>query len=425
MTWLLIILLFLLLFLGVPVAFAISGATIIIVYFFTDIPMEVTAQRMFASLNSFPLLAIPLFILAGKLMENGGISKRLIDLATAFVGHTAGGYAAVAVLASMFFGALSGSSAATVAAIGAILIPAMIQKGYKPRFAAGTLAVSGELSAIIPPSIPMILYGVVTGTSIGSLFIAGILPGIMLGLSLILFVFVVSKIKGYGGDIEKTTWRVKFKAIYNSFFAILMPFIILGGIYGGYFTPTEAAAIAVVYALIIGLFVYRELEFKSLIKVFGESAITTSVIMVIISAAGVFSWFLTRNMVPQKAATFITEFTESPIVFLLMVNLLLLIVGMFFEASAAILILAPIFLPIAVLFGIDPIHFGMIMIVNLAIGMVTPPVGVNLFISCKIANLSLEEVTKGVLPFLVLLIINLLIISFVPSLSTWLPGLTK
>jgi C4-dicarboxylate transporter, DctM subunit len=425
MTLFLIITLFVLLFLSVPVAFAISAATILAVYFFTDLPMQVTVQRMFAALNSFPLLAIPLFILAGKLMENGGISKRLINLATVFVGHVAGGYAAVAVLACMFFGALSGSSAATVAAIGAILIPAMIKQRYKPRFAAATLAVSGELGAIIPPSIPMILYGVVTGTSIGSLFIAGVVPGILLGLALIAFVFFMSKKHGYGGAIEKTTWRVKLIAIKDAIFALIMPFIILGGIYGGVFTPTEAAAVAVLYALIVGKFVYKELKIRSLVNVFGEAAITTSTIMIIISAAGLFSWYLTRSMIPQQAANFLTEFTGSAFTFLLFVNILLFFVGMFFEASAAILILAPILVPIANQFGIDPVHFGMVMIVNLAMGMVTPPVGVNLFISCKITNISLEEITKGVLPFLVLLIIYVLVISYVPTLSLWLPNLSN
>jgi C4-dicarboxylate transporter, DctM subunit len=424
LTLLLVLLLFILLFLSVPVAFAMAASTILIIFFFTDIPMQVTVQRMFASVNSLPLLAIPLFILAGKLMENGGISKRLINLATAFVGHTAGGYAAVGVISCMFFGALSGSSAATVAAIGSILIPAMIKRGYEPKFAAGSIAVSGELGSIIPPSIPMILYAVVTGTSIGSMFIAGIIPGILLGLGLIGFVFFVSKKEGYGGDIEKATWKMKGKAIYDAAFALFMPIIILGGIYGGVFTPTEAAAVAVLYALIVGKFVYKELKLGSLIKVFADAAITTSTIMIIISAAGLLSWYLTRNMIPQKAAAFLTEFTGNAFIFLIFVNIFLLIVGMFFEASAAILILAPILLPIATQFGIDPVHFGIIIIVNLAIGMVTPPIGVNLFISCKIANLSLEQITRGVLPFLLLLIINLLIVSYVPFLSTWLPSLS-
>ena len=425
MTLFLIILLFVLLFLSVPVAYAMAGATIITIYFFTDIPMQVTVQRMFASVNSFPLLAIPLFILAGKLMENGGISKRLINLATAFVGHTAGGYAAVGVIACMFFGALSGSSAATVAAIGSILIPAMINKGYKPRFAAGSVAVAGELGAIIPPSIPMILFGVVTGTSIGSMFIAGVIPGILLGLGLIVFVYIVSKKKGYGGNIEKATWKMRFKALYDAIFALFMPVIILGGIYGGIFTPTEAAAVAVLYALIIGQFVYKELNFRSLIKIFGDAAVTTCTIMIIIAAAGLLSWYLTRNLVPQQAAAFLNDVTGNVYIFLLFVNILLFIVGMFFESSAAILILVPILFPIALDYGVDPVHFGIIFIVNLAVGMVTPPVGVNLFISCKIANISLEEITKGILPFLVLLVINVLIISYVPIISTWLPSLAK
>ena len=423
MTALLLVLLFVLLFLSVPIAFAMAAATIVSVYVFSDFPIEVVTQKMFTALDSFPLLAIPLFVLAGKLMEIGGISRRLINLASAFVGHTAGGYAAVGVVVCLFFGTMTGSSAATVAAIGSILIPAMISRGYSPRFSAGAIAVPGELSSIIPPSIPMILYGVTTGTSIGTIFIAGVIPGIILGLMLLATVFVISKRHGYGGDVEKANWRDKLKAIKESAAAMFMPVIILGGIYAGVFTPTEAAAVAVLYALIIGKFVYKELKIRSLIGFFAEAAITTASIMIIIAAAGLLSWYLTLNMIPQQAAEFLTEISGNHIVYLLLVNLLLLIVGMFFEASSAILVLAPILTPVAIQFGIDPVHFGIIMIVNLAMGMVTPPVGVNLFVSCQIANISLEEVTKGVLPFYIVLLFNILLISYWPALSMWLPSL--
>lgn len=420
-----LVVLFVLLFLSVPIAFAMSGATIIAIIVFTKVPSQIAVQKMFAALDSFPLLAIPLFILAGKLMENGGISKRLINLATVFVGHRVGGYASVGVISCMFFGTLSGSSAASVAAIGAILIPAMISRGYSPRFAAGSISVSGELGSIIPPSIPMILYGVATGTSIGSLFIGGVIPGVLLGCWLLITVYFISKRNGFGGDVEKATWNMRFKAIVDSIAALFMPFIILGGIYMGVFTPTEAAGVAVLYALVVGKFIYKELKIRSLVNVFAESALTTASIMVIIAAAGLLSWFLTMNMIPQQAATFISDVIGDKIVFLLVVNLLFLIVGMFFEASSAILILAPILVPVAVNFGIDPVHFGMIMIVNLAVGMVTPPVGVNLFVSCQIAKISLEEVTKGVLPFYIVLILNILLISYLPILSTWLPSLSR
>ncbi|HEY8528803.1 MAG TPA: TRAP transporter large permease [Paenibacillaceae bacterium] len=423
MTAVLLVLMFVLLFLSVPIAFAMAAATIVSVYVFSDFPIEVVTQKMFTALDSFPLLAIPLFVLAGKLMETGGISRRLINLASAFVGHTAGGYAAVGVVTCLFFGTMTGSSAATVAAIGSILIPAMISRGYSPRFSAGAIAVPGELSSIIPPSIPMILYGVTTGTSIGTIFIAGVIPGIILGLMLLATVFVISKRHGYGGDVEKANWREKLKAIKESAAAMFMPVIILGGIYAGVFTPTEAAAVAVLYALIIGKFVYKELKIRSLIGFFAEAAITTASIMIIIAAAGLLSWYLTLNMIPQQAAEFLTEISGNHIVYLLLVNLLLLIVGMFFEASSAILVLAPILTPVAIQFGIDPVHFGIIMIVNLAMGMVTPPVGVNLFVSCQIANISLEEVTKGVLPFYIVLLFNILLISYWPALSMWLPSL--
>lgn len=425
MTLALVVALLALLFLGVPVAFSLAGATLFAIFFFTDMSPLVVGQKMFSALDSFPLLAIPLFILAGKLMETGGISSRLIKLASAYCGHISGGYAASGVVACMFFGAISGSSAASVAAIGAILIPAMVDKGYSPRFAAASIAVSGELSAIIPPSIPLIVYGVVAKVSIGTLFIAGIVPGVLLGLSLMFTVYVIAKIKGFDEGASKSTWKEKIAAVYDALLALLMPVIILGGIYSGIFTPTEAAAVAVVYSFIISVFVYKELDIKSLGRVFGSAALTTAVIMIIVAGAGLMSWFLTVNMIPQSAAEVLVDISTNVVVFLLIVNVILLVVGMFFESTSAILILAPIFVPVAAQFGVDPVHFGMIMIVNLAIGMVTPPVGVNLFVSCQIAKLSLEEISKGLIPFFATLLINLAIVTYIPSVSTWLPGLMR
>lgn len=425
MALILVVTLFALLFLGVPVAFALAGATLFAIVFFTDMSSFVVGQQMFSALDSFPLLAIPLFILAGKLMETGGISSRLIKLASSFCGHISGGYAASGVVACMFFGAISGSSAASVAAIGAILIPAMVKRGYSPKFSAASIAVSGELGVIIPPSIPLIVYGVVAKVSIGSLFIAGIVPGLLLSTTLILTVYIIAKIKGFEEDEKKATWKERLDALCDASLALIMPIIILGGIYSGVFTPTEAAAVAVIYAFVVSVFIYKELKIQSLINVCGEAAVMTAIIMIIVAGAGLLSWFLTINMIPQSIAQMLVDVTANVIIFLLIVNLILLVVGMFFESTSAILILAPILVPVAAQFGIDPIHFGIIMIVNLAIGMVTPPVGVNLFVSCQIAKISLEDISKGLLPFFITLIVNLMLVTYIPVISTWLPSMMQ
>jgi C4-dicarboxylate transporter, DctM subunit len=416
--------LLILLFLSVPVAFSLGLASTIALASDGSMPLLVLVQRMFSALDLFPLMAIPFFILAGALMETGGISRRLVNFANSLVGTMTGGLAVVTVVTAMFFSAISGSSAATTAAIGSILIPAMVKKGYNVGFAGATTAVSGELGVIIPPSIPMIIFGISAGVSMTDLFIAGFLPGVLIGGSLILLVWFLSKSRGYQGETG-ITWGMRFKAFKEAILALLMPVIILGGIYGGIFTPTEAAVVAVFYSFIVGVFVYREMNWKRLIEIFSKSAITTSIIMIIIANAGMFGWILTREQVPQKVAAFFTAFSDSPYVFLIMVNILLLFVGMFFETSAAIIILAPLLTPVAVSLGIDPVHFGMIVIVNLAIGMVTPPVGVNLFVAAQVANIKLERLTKALIPFFIVLILNVLIISYVPALSLWLPSLLK
>lgn len=416
--------LLILLLLSVPVALSLGLASTIAVLSDGNMPLLVLIQRMFAALDSFPLMAIPFFILAGSLMETGGISRRLVNLANSLVGGLTGGLAIVTVVTAMFFSAISGSSAATTAAIGSILIPAMVQRGYDIRFASATQAVSGELGVIIPPSIPMILFGISAGVSIGDLFLAGFFPGILIGLSLITACWLIAKRKGYKGK-QGITWAMKGRAFKEASLALLMPVIILGGIYGGLFTPTEASVVAVAYAFIVGVFVYKEVKWKDLVNIFAKSSITTSIIMIIIANAGMFGWILTREQVPQKIGEFFTSISDSPIVFLFLINLLLWFVGMFFETSAAIIILAPLLTPVAISLGIDPVHFGMIMIVNLAMGMVTPPVGVNLFVACQIAGIRLDQITRAMVPFFFVLIIDILIITYIPKLSLFLPELFK
>ncbi|MFC5713183.1 TRAP transporter large permease [Thalassorhabdus alkalitolerans] len=424
MVTILVITLILLFMFSVPIAFALGISSTVAIWLSGTMPLESIVQRMFNALDLFPLLAIPFFILAGSLMETGGISRRLINFANVIVGEMKGGLAAVVVVTSMFFAAISGSSPATVAAIGSILIPAMIAKGYHKDFAASVQAVSGGIGVIIPPSIPLILYGVTAQVSIGSLFLAGILPGVMLGILLLITVYIISKMRDYKGG-ESSNWKEKGVAFKEALLALMMPVIILGGIYGGIFTPTEAAGVAVVYAFIVGFFVYREITVKNLMNIFIKSSITTAIIMIIIANAGVFAYILTRQRVPQTIAEQFTQFTESPLVFLLIVNVFLLIVGMVFETSAAIIILAPILVPVAMTMGIDPVHFGIIMVVNLAVGMVTPPVGVNLFVAAQIANTTLERIAWAVIPFLIVLIINVLIISYIPEISTFLPSISN
>lgn len=423
MTGLFMIVLLLLLVLTIPIAIAIGLASSLIVFDSGTNPI-VIVQRLFTSLDAFPLLAVPFFILAGSLMEKGGISKRLIDLANTFVGSKTGGLGIVAILASMFFSAISGSGPATTAAIGAIMIPAMVSKGYDVRFASSAQAAAGELGVIIPPSIPLVLYGIAAGVSIGDLFIAGVVPGLMIGFSLIIVMYFFAKINKYPVG-ESYTWGERLTALKNSILSILMPVIILGGIYGGVFTPTEAAVVATIYALIVGLFIYKELKWKQLIHIFSESALISSTILIIISTAGLFSWILTSNRVPVAVSEWFVSLSESPIVFILIINLLLFLIGMFFDGGAAIIILAPILTPIAVNFGIDPVHFGIIMVANLAVGMITPPLGVNLFVVSQIANIRLEAMFRHLSLFVAVTMLDILIISYVPQLSLGFLSLFK
>lgn len=418
----LFITLFALIFLGMPIAIALGLSSAVAVMWASDIPLIILAQREFTSLDSFPLMAIPFFILAGTIMEYGGISERLINFANKMTGHVTGGLGLVVVVTSMFFSAISGSGAATVAALGSILIPAMIRRGYHRNYAGAVQAVSGELGIIIPPSIPLILYAVSTGTSIRDMFIAGVIPGLLIGLSLMAMVIIISKKRGYPKE-EKASGAERWKAFKEAILALIMPIIVLGGIYGGVFTPTEAGAIAVFYSFVVGVLVYRKININNLIKILSESLIVSAIVLFIIANAGLFGWILSREGVPHAVAGYFATLSDSPIVFILIINVLLFLVGMFFDVGAAIIILGPILAPVAAGFGIDPVHFGIIMVVNLAMGLCTPPVGVNLFISCQIAGIKLGDITKAILPFLAIVIVDLLLITFIPFFSTWLPSL--
>lgn len=422
--------------LGVPVAFS-MGLASIFAMMDSGISLQVVIQRVFSSLDSFPLMAIPFFILAGNIMEYSGISQRLINLANSIVGRMTGGLGMVTVLTAMFFASISGSSAATTAAIGSILIPAMVKRGFPKPFSTSVQAVSGELGVIIPPSIPMIIFALSAGTaiSIGDLFLAGIGPGLLISLSLMLVIYLVSKRNGYGQQVlsaeeqeaeaKMLSWQGRWDALRKAVLPLLMPVIILGGIYGGIFTPTEAAAVAVGYALVLGLFVYRTLNQTKIMEILRSSVLSTSVIMLIIGNAGLLGWVLTAEKVPSLVANWFVSISDSPIVFLLLVNLLLLLVGMFLETGASIVIIAPILTPVAMQFGIDPIHFGIIIIVNLAVGMVTPPIGVNLFVACQIAGLRIEQIMKSMLPFYLILIIDILLVTYLPQITLWLPSILK
>lgn len=382
----------------------------------SGVNMLISVKEIYSSINKFPLAAIPFFILAGNIMETGGISRRLVDFAKSIVGGVQGGLPMTCVLTCMIFAAVSGSSVATTFAIGAILIPALIKHGYPKTYAASLQATSAELGVIIPPSIPMILYGVSAEVSIGELFIAGFGPGVLIGGSLMLFVWAYCKHKGWGkndGD-----GRLSFgRATVQAGWALMMPVIILGGIYGGVFTPTEASAVAVFYALIVGMLIYREIRIKDLYVILRKSVMSSAVIMFIIANAGLFAFLLTRAGVPEAIGHWLEEVLQSPAWFLLGVNAALFLIGMFIETSAAIIVLAPILAPVAVHFGIDPVHFGLIMVVNLALGMITPPFGVNLFAACTVARISLDRMIRDLIPFVLVILACLMVITYVPWVS--------
>ncbi len=420
----LIVTLFLLLISSAPIAVALGLTSFLYFYYFTTIPLTQVPERLFNSLNTFPLMAIPFFVLAANIMSRGGISKRLTDAGNALVGQFRGGLAMTAVLSCMFFAAISGSSPATVVAVGTLLIPAMVASGYPKQFSTGLIATSGSLGILIPPSIPLIVYGIATEQSIGDLFIAGILPGILAGLMLLVLVVFISRKRAYGtGEHQiRMTTREKVQAFRDAALSLVLPVLVLGGIYGGWFTPTEAAAVAVFYALVVALVFYREITVKDLGKILLGSAKTSAMIMFIIANGILFTFVLTSERIPGQITEALTAMNLSAITFLLLVNILLLIVGCFMETSSAILIIAPILLPIGMELGINPIHLGVIMVMNLEIGMVTPPFGLNLFVASGLSGMTVVQGAKAALPSAAVLLGGLAIVTYVPFFSLALLG---
>ncbi len=407
---------------AVPVAVAIGIAAVWGIAGYTNFPLVVAAQQLFVSLDKFPLAAIPFFILAGNLMDVGGISRRLVDFAKSIVGGVQGGLPCTCIVTCMIFAAISGSSVATTFAIGAIMIPALVKHGYPVPFAAALQATAAELGVIIPPSIPMILFGVTTQTSIPELFMAGIGPGLLIGGALIATVLVWCRIKGWGK--QDGDGRLPFLvALRKAGWALFMPVVVLGGIYGGITTPTEASVIAVAYAILVGMFIHRELGWADLYGIFRKSVISSAVIMFIIACAGLFSWLLNRQGVPDLAAAWLVQTFDGPGWFLLGVNMFLFVVGMFVETSASIIVLAPILQEAAERFGIDGVHFGTIMVVNLALGMITPPFGVNLFAAAQVANTSIDQMMRYLPVFILVILACLMLITYVPAISMTLPNL--
>lgn len=420
--WLLLSSFLLMLATGTAIGIALCLSSALVFVTVMDVPLIVIPQRMFTAVDSFSFLTIPFFMMAGAFMSAGGVTKRLVDFSLSLVGALTGGLALVVSVAAMFFAALSGSTAATTAAIGSTMIHEMERRGYAKDFSAAVVACSGIVGIVIPPSITLVVYGAVANTSIADLFMGGFAPGIMMGCSMMLVSWIISKKRGYKGT---GTFEIKKvgKSFIECFWALLMPLIILGGIYGGIFTATEAAAVAAVYGIFVGMFIYKELKVSDFPAVLLSAATSTTMIMFVIGGASVFGWILANARVPQSLAVMFTAIADSPVMFLMLINILLLIVGCLVNASAAVVILTPIFLPILSSMGIDPVFFGVLMIVNLSIGAITPPVGVDLFVVSSITGLSIDKVVKQVLPYLGILLIDLIVLTFFPNIIQFLPRL--
>lgn len=420
MLWVLGISFITFLILGVPIAFVLGLTSFVALLYSGHVPLLLMPKEMFSGTDSFPLLAVPFFMLAGNLMNAGGITKRLINFCNILLGYVRGGLALVNVVASMFFAGITGAAVADTSALGSILIPAMTREKYDRDFSAAVTAASSTVGPIIPPSIPMVILGTVGELSIGALFLAGIIPGIMVGLSLLIVAYVISRKRNYPKEKVKSV-REFFYGLKDAVLALLMPAIIMGGILGGIFTPTEAAVVAVVYAFIVSFLVYREIRWKDLPKVLIDSVVTTSIIMLVIANSAIFGWILANHQVPQTVAQIFLSISTNRWIILLLINLFLLFVGTFMETTASLIILTPILLPLAVKVGVDPIHFGLVMVLNLVIGLITPPLGVCLFVSCGIAKITLEQIVRAILPFLIAAIAVLFIVTYIPELSLWIP----
>ncbi|MCB8839832.1 TRAP transporter large permease [Aurantimonas sp. VKM B-3413] len=414
--------LFGLIILGVPVAIALAGASTIFLLVDGHVPTVVVAHRMINGVDSFPLLAVPFFILAGNLMNTAGITERIFDFAKSLVGWMRGGLGHVNIGASVIFAGMSGAAVADAGGLGAIEIKAMRDANYEPGFAVGITAASSTIGPIIPPSLPMVIYGVVAGASIGQLFAAGFVPGLLMAVALMLMVAVYARRRGYPRD-QAFSVSVLGSSFLRAFLALLTPIIIVGGILSGAFTPTEAAIAACAWAMILGVLVYRTLTWRRFLRVSIDTIETTAVVLFIVGAAAIFAWILTSNRVPEHFAGLILGVSENWIVVLLLINLILLVVGCFMETVAAITILVPVLLPVAEKVGIDPVHFGVILVLNLMIGLLTPPVGMVLYVLSRVSKVPFEQCVSATAPFLIPLFVVLALVTFVPAITLWLPTL--
>ncbi len=426
--------LFVLLFMGAPIAIALGLPVLLAFALAGDLPLVVVAQKLQDNISAFPLMAVPFFILASDLMQHGGVARRLIRLANAIVGHLPGGLAIAGIMACAFFAAISGSSAATVAAIGSLMIPGMIEAGYDKRFAVGCMACAGSLGILIPPSIPMVIYGYVTETSVGKLFIAGVIPGIFFALTLMFVTYVYARMKGMQRGVP-ATWAERWVAVKDATWSLLLPVLIVVGIYGipevrlgpirfsgtGAFTPTEAAAVSVLYAFLVGLFVHRELKWRDMAKVLGESMRKIAMLMFLIANAILFGFFLTSALIPQKLSAGINSMGLAPWQYLLAVNVLLFFAGDFMDAVPIILIFIPVLFPTAMALGIDPVHLGIVVTINMEMGAITPPVGVNLYVASAISGMPLYRVLRAAAPWILVVVFVLLVVTYIPIIATFLP----
>ncbi|GEN22215.1 TRAP transporter large permease [Halomonas cupida] len=413
---------FAVLLLGLPIFAALSLAVFVAIEFFGSTNPVIVPMRMFTGMNNFSLMAIPFFILAAELMRIGGLSDRLINLAKALVGWVPGGLAAATVLSCLFFGSISGSSPATVVAIGSIMFPALVAAGYNKLFAIGLIATAGTLGPIVPPSIALIIYGSVTGTSVGQLFAAGLLPAVLIATLLIVYCMVYASIKGYE-RAPFPTLREIIQAFKAAAWGLGLPFILLGGIYSGVFTPTESAAVACVYGLFIGMVVYRTIRWPELLTTLRSSGLTSATLLLITAGASAFSWLLAITGTPTQLASQVLSLTDDPLQVMALFNVVMIIAGFFLDSASAIIVLSPLLQPIAAQVGVDPVHFGVITLVNFSVGMITPPVGLNLFVAMSISRMSLQQVFRACLPFIAMMLVALVVITYVPWLSNWLPSL--
>ena len=415
-----ILCLFLLFLLGVPISFAL-GLVSLGALSYQDFNLLIVIQRMFGGVDSIALIAIPLFMLSGELMFRGGMSKRLVDFADTLLGHFPSGLAMVSILACMFFAAITGSAIAATAAIGGIMIPLMKGKGYDYTFSAPLLACGGSIGPIIPPSIPLLVYGTLANVSVGALFIGGIIPGILMGIGLMIYCYIIGKKRHYVGREKAASFHEILSTGKDTVLALFMPIIIIGGIMSGIFTPTESGAVAVFYSLVVSAFIYHEMDWKTFWEALVNSAKSSGQVLVVVACASLFTWVITVNQVPQSVTAFLQQAVHNKYVLLLIINVILLIAGTFIDTTSAIVIFAPLFIPLVKAMGIDLIHFGMIIAVNLTIGMCTPPLGVCLFVSGSIAKISLKDQMHDLIPMLGVLLVVLLMVTYIPELTLFLP----